>query len=244
MNTLTQHSIRRSLILHLLPGALGTVAYVLCAPFFLARGYPPVLALLIAAGAIITPFQLGYLLWQAKRTTGSFSLSSVVDLREALPKWQYVVFPLGMVVWAAVVGGLSLVETSLVKAWYGWLPDWVYILDVEQLKPFSQDVLVITFWVGFVLNGFIGPIVEELYFRGHLLPRLPASGNWPPFINITLFSLYHFWTPWQFFSRLLSLLPWGYVVWQKRNIYLMMIAHYTVNILGWLLTWSQVLGKS
>ncbi|HEX9840115.1 MAG TPA: CPBP family glutamic-type intramembrane protease, partial [Anaerolineales bacterium] len=63
-------------------------------------------------------------------------------------------------------------------------------------------------------------------------------------INITLFSLYHFWTPWQFFSRIVWLLPWGYVVWRKKNIYLMMIAHCASNILGWLLTWGLILGNS
>jgi hypothetical protein len=67
--------------------------------------------------------------------------------------------------------------------------------------------------------------VEELYFRGHLLARLPAPRNWSPFLNISLFSLYHFWSPWQFCSRILWLLPWGYLVWKKQNFYLMMIAH-------------------
>lgn len=243
MNTPNQHSLRQSLTLHLLPGALGSLAFVLCAPFFLAKGYPTILAFLIAASLVITPFQLGYLLWQAKRTTGKFSIASVVDLREALPKWQYIVFPLGMVIWAFLVSGVTGVLDSIISnAWFNWLPDWYSILDIEQLQAFPRDVLVVTFWIGLVLNGFIGPIVEELYFRGHLLPRLPATGTWSPLINISLFSLYHLWAPAQFFSRIIALLPWGYVALRKRNIYLVMITHCAVNVLGWMLNWGRILG--
>jgi len=243
MTTLNQHSLRQSLILHLLPGAIGTVVFILCAPLFLAKGYPSILAFLIAAGVIITPFQLGYLFWEAKRTTGRLSLASVVDLREALPIWQYVVFPLGMVIWAFLASGATgLLDSYITKAWFNWLPDWYSILDINQLKTFPRDVLVTTFWIGLVINGFIGPIVEELYFRGHLLPRLPAAGSWSPLINIFLFSLYHFWAPAQFLSRIIALLPWGYVALRKRNIYLVMITHCAVNILGWLLNWGRILG--
>jgi uncharacterized protein len=50
---------------------------------------------------------------------------------------------------------------------------------------------------------------EELYFRGYLLPRLYRFGIWAPLINISLFSLYHYWTPWGVLSRIVMLLPMG-----------------------------------
>ena len=39
-------------------------------------------------------------------------------------------------------------------------------------------------FLGFLLNGFFGPFVEELYFRGYLLPRIPSSKRWAPLINV------------------------------------------------------------
>jgi hypothetical protein len=81
-----------------------------------------------------------------------------------------------------------------------------------------------------------------LYFRGYLLPRIERFGKWAPLINLSLFSLYHFWTPWEFLSRIILLLPWVYVAWRKRNIYLIMTAHCAANTLGWLLTWGLILG--
>lgn len=241
MNNMAQHSIRWSLILHLLPGILGTIAYILLKPAVVDAGYPPLLALLIAAGAIILPLQLGYLYIQSQRGTGT----PVIQFRDPLPKWQYIVFPFSMVIWAFLASGLlSTLDLFLAQSWFGWLPDWFFVFDLEQFQAFSRPALLTTFWAGLAINGLLGPIVEELYFRGHLLPRLARFGRWSPFLNITLFSLYHFWTPWQFFSRILWLLPWGYLVWKKRNFYLMMIAHCAGNTIGWLLTWGLILGSA
>jgi membrane protease YdiL (CAAX protease family) len=193
---------------------------------------------------VTLPFEIGNLLLTAKRTSGTYSLKSVIKFREPLPKWQYFVFPLAMVIWAFLASGaLSFLDPIIAKTWFGWLPDWFFIFDITQLKAFSRESLLTTFWVVLIVNGFLGPITEELYFRGHLLPRLSKLGNWAPLVNISLFSLYHFWTPWEFFSRIVWLLPWGYVVWRKKNIYLMMIAHCIVNILGALLTWGRILSN-
>ena len=236
-----QYSVSKSIVLHLLPGALGTLVYVFLAPIFIKNGYPAMLALLIAVGILTLPLQVGYLLIQRRNTDDQ----PVIGLRASLPKWQYIIFPLGMVIWGFLASGaLSLLDISVAKAWFSWLPDWFYIFDVEQFKVFSREALMITFWIGLVVNGFVAPIIEEFYFRGHLLPRLSGPGNWSPLINISLFSLYHFWSPWQIISRIIWLLPWGYIVWRKKNIYLMMIAHVTANTLGWLLTWSLILGNA
>jgi len=236
-----QYSFSKSIVLHLLPGALGTLAYVFLAPIFLDNGYPSALALFIALGIFTLPFELGYLFLQR----GNAENQPVIELRETLPKWQYIIFPLGMVIWGFLASGaLSLLDVSIMKAWFNWLPDWFFGLDAEHLKVYSRETLMTTFWIGLVINGFVAPIVEEFYFRGHLLPRLSGPRNWLPFINISLFSIYHFWTPWQILSRIVWLYPWVHVTWRKQNIYLMMITHCAANTLGWLLTWGLILGNS
>jgi hypothetical protein len=45
-----------------------------------------------------------------------------------------------------------------------------------------------------LINVILGPVTEELYLRGYLLPRLYRFGIWAPLINISLFSLYHYLT--------------------------------------------------
>ena len=66
----------------------------------------------------------------------------------------------------------------------------------------------------------LGPIVEELYFRGWLLPRLERFGRCAPVLNAALFSLYHVWAPWQVVSRFVAVLPFIGAVWLQRNVYL------------------------
>ena len=47
-------------------------------------------------------------------------------------------------------------------------------------------------------------MVEELYFRGYLLPRISRLGAWAPLVNTVLFSLYHLFTPWLSVGRIAS----------------------------------------
>jgi len=236
-----QHSFSKSILLHLLPGALGTFVYVFLAPIFLNNGYPAMLALVVAVGVFTLPFQIIYLLFQRRNADDQ----PVIGLRESLPKWQYIVFPLGMVIWGFLASGaLSPLDLSVAKSMFNWLPEWFFVFDTDSFKPFSRDALMITFWAGLIVNGFAGPIVEEFYFRGHLLPRLSGPRNWLPFINISLFSIYHFWAPWQILSRIVWLYPWVHITWRKQNIYLMMITHCAANTLGWLLTWGLILGNA
>jgi membrane protease YdiL (CAAX protease family) len=46
---------------------------------------------------------------------------------------------------------------------FGWEPNWFTRAD---LATPDRTILIGTLAALFVLNGFIGPIVEELYFRG------------------------------------------------------------------------------
>jgi uncharacterized protein len=68
-------------------------------------------------------------------------------------------------------------------------------------------------------------------------------GRWAPLVNVSLFSLYHFWSPWQLVARILGIGPTVYAVWWKRNVYLGMVVHCTLNSLGVLLVASLVLGR-
>jgi membrane protease YdiL (CAAX protease family) len=78
----------------------------------------------------------------------------------------------------------------------------------------------------------MAPIVEELYFRGFLLPRMTWMGKAAPVVNTLLFALYHFWTPWQVITRVLALVPTVYIVNTKRNIYIGIMVHCLMNIVG------------
>lgn len=50
-------------MLHLVPGVLTIVVFIVVASLFRGRAIPPQLALLVAILAVGVPFQLGYLRW-------------------------------------------------------------------------------------------------------------------------------------------------------------------------------------
>ena len=82
----------------------------------------------------------------------------------------------------------------------------------DRVAEYSREAWLVTLGAYFILNGFVGPIVEELYFRGYLLPRMEWMGRWAPLVNVSLFSLYHFWSPWQIVGRILGFGPTVYAV--------------------------------
>ena len=105
-------------------------------------------------------------------------------------------------------------------------------IDLDGIGAYSSAVWTVTLVAFFVINGFVGPIVEELYFRGYLLPRMEYMGRWAPLVNVTLFSLYHFWSPWQIVARILGFGPTVYAVRWKRNVYLGMVVHCSLNTIA------------
>ena len=241
---LQQYSLGQSIVLHLLPGAIATAVYVLTMPFFTGRSYPAITALYLPMILAVMFVELGYLFFQGQKKNGSLSLDGIVNYRQPVPGWMYIVFPLLILIWGILVTGLvSPIDNLLLDRVFKWLPDWYTLRDVLDIKTtYSRQAILVTAVCALTLNGLVGPIVEELYFRGHLLPRLSRFGYWAPLLNVALFSLYHWWTPWMFFSRLILLLPMVYIVKWKRNIYIGMIAHCLLNLIGTAVLFAQLLG--
>ena len=238
-----QLALPKLLALFLVPGALMTVVYVVIAPFVETSGFPPIAALLVAILVVLVPFELGVILRASRGHPGG--LGSVIPYRRPLPfrDWLWLV---PVLVVAEFVGfGLSMaIEPTVIGSLFGWLPDWfVRPIDPDRVGDYSREAWLVTLGAYFVLNGFVGPIVEESYFRGYLLPRMEWMGRWAPLVNVSLFSIYHFWSPWQVLGRILALAPTVYAVRWKENVYLGMVVHCTGNILGIILVGSLVLGR-
>jgi membrane protease YdiL (CAAX protease family) len=239
-----QHSTAHSIVLHLLPGAIGTLCYVLTVPLVTAFGYPSITALYLPMILTVIAIELGYLYYQGRKKNGTLSLKGVVNYREPVPWWQYIVFPVLIVLWGIVVTGLvSPLDNLILMQGFNWLPGWYTLQNlVDVTRAYPRQAILVTAFFALLLNGIVGPIVEELYFRGHLLPRIARFGRWAPLINVVLFSFYHFWTPWMFLSRVVLLLPMVYLVWWKRNIYLGIISHCLLNMIGTAVLFAQLLG--
>ena len=223
-----QHSVARTVVLHLLPGVLMVAFYVLAAPLVRSLGFPSLMAIYLAILFILIPFELGYLFYRARRNRSS--LGSVVLYREPVPHAQFVALVLGLLAWSAVFYVLIYppLDAFFIKNMFSWLPKSFFL--AEDFSQYSTAALLITWVFGLVVNAIAGPVVEEVYFRGYLLPRISRFGAWAPLINTVLFSAYHFFTPWQNVGRIVGFLPIVYAAWWKRSIYVSMGAHVLGNV--------------
>jgi hypothetical protein len=224
-----QHTIGRSLVLHLLPGILIGVFYFAIAQPIRNLGYPSLAALILAGIIVLIPFELGFLFYQGKRT-GTNSLEGIVLYRQRIPLWQYLVWVPVIFVLSGLIFTILTPVSSYLETLFTWLPE-ALRLDMGLSGEYSKSVLIVTYLFGFIFIAIIAPTVEELYFRGYLLPRMPRLKGWAPILHSALFALYHTWTPWMAFTRTIGALPLIYIVQRKRNIYLGIIAHCLMNVI-------------
>jgi len=189
---------------------------------------------------VLIPFELGFLFYQGKKRNGTFSLNGIVLYREPMPIRQYVLLAIPILLYAnfILVVMYPPIAQTLIKTLFFWLPNW-YFLSLSY--EYTKSVLLMTALLGLVVNGFVGPITDELYFRGYLLPMISRLKARAPFINVVLHSCYHLWIPWQVPGLILSGLPVAFAVWYKRNIYLGMIIHVLGNVLGSIVTLALIL---
>ena len=222
-----RHSLATSVALHLAPGALLAIVFLLLAPAVNRAGGSSYLAILLCIPLVLVPFEVGVLL--VARTRLGCSLGSFAVLRGSQPLSVpasllsvAVLYALAMLAAAAV----SPLRTAALRAVTGWLPQWPVIGELPA--GISQGTL----WLGLALSGVVAPVAEELYFRGYLMPRIPVAGAWAPAANAALFSIYHFYTPWNWVPIFAAFLPLVYYVRLRGRLLPVIVTHCMFNSLG------------
>jgi uncharacterized protein len=240
-----RHGVLRSAVLHLAPGLAMLGFYLLAAPWFMARGYPPLMASLVTIPLILAPWMLGYLAWEGRRRSGSFDVLAAVTYRARVSRLHYLVFGLPILLWGAVVFGVAdaWLTPRLVEGLSAALPRWFLApVEVEELVAMPTGSLVAFLGALVLFAGIVAPVIEELYFRGHLLPAVQHWGPLAPVITVALFTLYHFESPWEGPGRFLVVLPMVLVVWRTRSVRFGIVVHVALNLLSALALTVAVIG--
>jgi membrane protease YdiL (CAAX protease family) len=134
------------------------------------------------------------------------------------------------------------VETAHFRILFAGLPEWMFMDAAEQYSAYDQSALVVIFTMAVLLRGIAIPIVEELYFRGFLLPRLSRFKWWAPVIGGLFFAIYHVWQPMVFITIFVTGVILGIIVQWKRNVYLGIIMHMLANTFSAVMALMLVLG--
>jgi uncharacterized protein len=242
-----QHPVWVSIVLHLLPGGALATFVIFVSPILEARGIDALFAFLIGIGVVIAPLELGYLAVHAKRSSGSWNVLHAVSYRERLPRRRLALLAGGLAAWMLVFITASqlVLDTWIAERFFTWLPDAILQMSVvEGGEAVSTTTLVLLLAFFFAFNGFLGPVAEELYFRGHLLPRIDRFGRGAPVLNAVLFSLYHLWTPWRWPSLFIGFLPISWMAWRERSAWVSLVAHVIVNNLFILMLLATFLAQT
>lgn len=225
------------LFYHLYPGVIITLFFVLLAPIFVRQGWPPQLAMLISIPVIVTPMLLLHLV-AVRKAENVDCIMGLVPYREKLSTGKLIGYTLGLVVFAYVVYGVTQpVNEVLTQKLFYWLPDWY---RVQDFQGFPRNIIIVTLILNLLFNGLLAPVVEELYFRGYLLPRMKNLGKWAPLLNAVLFSLYHFWQPQIYLTLMIALLPMTYLTWKTKSIRLAIYTHCGLNLVGALISFAML----
>ena len=235
-----QHSLLRSAALHLAPGLLILGSYLVLAPWALERGYPALWALLWAVVPGVA-LQAVHLACAGRRRNGRWSLEGIVTYREKVSlgkgaMWTALVTVIGV---GAVAVSLPF-ESWLRQGLFSWLPEWYFYSNPRGLSGYPAEIVLQVVWLRLILDGVILPVIEEFYFRGYLMPRMDRLGRWTPWFHHALFTIYHFWQPYNYLTIYVGVLPMVWVAWKKRSLYISLAAHLTLNLLGALAAFSAL----
>lgn len=231
--SIPQHSLLRSVFYHLLPGTGVLLFYLLSSFWITGFGFKPTFAIILGFLLIGIPLQLLVLLREGFKLNHRISLKHVIFYKRKLPFWQYLAYPAFFIFYAILIYSIIRpISEFFLENYFYWLPEW-FRNSSPVFDPATSGLIIgISFLGLFLVDGLINPVVEEFYFRGFLLPRISRFGYRSPFINAILFSIAHFWQPWNALQIFILVAPVYYIVWKKKNIYISMIVHCLANLLG------------
>ena len=214
------------------PTTVFSLSYLILGHFC---NMPHILLFCILGTIILVPMELGMIISARKKEYGTCSLKSALEGQEKLALWKIVLIAF---VFLGVAGLLSAFVAPLENQFLSKiratvlnnLPigfDWT---NYEYIKSFSKPTLIFTCVYYCIFNVLIGPIIEELFFRGYLTSHYKKQGVLTPILIAVLFSLYHFWLPFHNIFRILAFAPVAYVAYKKKNIYISIWFHCMCNL--------------
>lgn len=196
---------------------------------------PHILLFCIVGTFTLIPMELGMIISASKKENGTYSLKSAFEGQEKFALWKIVLIAF---VFFGIAGLLSAFVAPIENQIFAGmrnivlknLPigfDWT---NYEYMKSFSKPILVLTCIYYGIFNALIAPITEELFFRGYLTSHYKKQSLFTPIIIGVLFSLYHFWLPFNNIFRILAFTPVAYVAYKKKNIYISICFHCLCNL--------------
>jgi len=226
-------SVSKLLGLIFIPTSLLTIAYIVIGQ--MQNAIPSILLFFVLTMLILFPIELWIVLRASKNKFGNYSLKSAFTDQKKMSWWKIILYGVVLFGYAGLMSAVivpveKLLTAPLADQFIQRIPAYFDWNNLDYLRQYSTNILLITYVAFFALNVIVGPIVEELFFRGYLTSQLSRFGKWTPVIVTVLFSLYHFWLPFNNLFRIAIFLPAAYFAWKEKNIYISIVFHCLCNL--------------
>ena len=237
-------TLKRLVFLHLAPGIVVLAMIILFSQqiitnmFGIDKRLGPVFGFVM--GSAFVSIELLYLYYLGKKKTNSYSLKGVIHYTEKNSKKEYMLLlpalTLFILVFFIVIA--PIFQPFFENTFFWWWPKEFNFQSIFQNQEFlssmneMKGIQFITIMY-ILFPALLMPLIEELYFRGYLMYELDKKyGVWSVVINSVLFSLYHFFSPWENFVRIFAVTGISYIAYTKKNIRLSLVPHVVSNFLG------------
>ena len=230
------------LALNFLPG-VATVALVgVLHPAIESLRWPPVVAYTCAIG-LVTLGELAVLARQAQRLSGTWDPRRAVALTARLPFRAAVIPIVGFILVAAGLAALldpvaSAISARLAHVVPGWLSA---DTDATTVATYGRTAVMVALSFNFLIDVIASPYVEELYWKGYLMRRIPARVALQPVALAILFAAQHFWQPGEFLLVALLQAAIGSHAQRTNSLTVAIWTHWLANGIVTVLTIREVL---
>lgn len=209
-------------LLALIPSLIAMLLYMFLGK--IQNNIPSLLLFLICVGVILFPFEI-YVIYKNKDNL----------LNNSKIKWWQLFLITGFLIGFA--GLMSVIITPLehsllsnvIDKTSGIMPTY-FSWDSSNLLNYSNTMIIITCVLYFLLNVIIYPIIEELFFRGVLTNKLKKYGYLAPIFVTVVFSLYHFWLPFDNIFRIIVFILPSILVYKYNDIRISIGFHCACNL--------------
>lgn len=229
--------------LSLAPGAAAFCLALVLAPVLNELSLPRTFAIPVAFALVLIPIELTILVKVGQRNGGrgirgiggATAFPAAIGRRWWLIPALFVFALVLAVVWSALAGMIWNLFDPV-------LPNWLSP-DADPLDYASRGAVTATAIVTLLIDGILNPIVEEYYFRGFLLPRLPFRPAPAIVASAGLFTVQHFWQPYNWTLIFVLELVLTTAVVRTRSLRLGIVLHVLANTFGAAIALATVLGS-
>lgn len=228
-----QMTIVRLLAMTIIPSAIATALYIVVGIYM--QNIPSLDLFFIITTFTLFPYEMWVVLSANKQEFGKYGLQIVVSKCEKVKWWKVflygsVLFGFAGIMSATVAQLESKLTAELSDHLYSLLPVYFDWTNLEMMKQYSKGMLIFTSIFYLVMNVLICPVMEEIYFRGYLTNKMQRYGMIAPIIVTVVFSLYHWWLPFNNIFRICIFAVAAVIAYQKKNIYISMVFHCLCNL--------------